>query len=762
MFEHKKIQTLNDFFIDLNNRREKGVYFYRINGYNEQIKEFIQSYYMLARSSGVVLEGKIPNPDEKNLAYYQEIMGGDFVVSELFIKLSLRKWMPRINDYQRDTISESLYNILIAMRQCGKNDNMLKNSYIKFMCWLYYKFERVVSQLGENKVPKILYEGDISRYELMLISVLSNAGCDVVLLQYKGDGGYLSIDPKSELSCNLETENLSDFPDNFSLKRIRQDIEEKINIERLYGAKPSLMNCTNAWISGRPFDDIRKPSALRGDDENLFYNCFCRVNGVEDKASYLNDLFQLQAELKNSGRNVLILENEIPRPTNDEIFAVSRRNYSRYDQMIADLSCNIKIPSDVELQRIINKAFVDIMLEESKAEGMTLSKLTNKAVYLLCWIKRYQLQLFCNRSSSGIACVIYLGGCKTSSETLFLRMLARTPSDVLILVPNLNTRGMLNDKLLYEVNNTESMVVESFPTASSGLHMGTAAYHAEQELDNVLYGDSGIYKNHQYKKAYTVTLKTMYEEIAQLWDQELKFRPNFSTIDDAVNMPVIFAKVSGVPDGSINEYWNSVRSLITEDTFVISDVPYTGSFTDNPIKPYVTEFFKNGRLQKDAIKSHQCYQYGVLREEAQNYILDKLQFLIDQKLIRGTFENGTEYSIVSTILNLPRDLARLIQKFDFTKKNPKLIYINTTDTVISLEDAVTAAFLNVVGFDIVFFVPTGYQNIEKYFADKLIEEHQVGEYMYDLRVPNNIRSASGKSNIQKKRKWHEFLFGKGR
>lgn len=762
MFEHKKIQTLSDFFVDLNNRREKGVYFYRINGYNEQIKDFIQDYYMLARGSGVVLEGKIPNPDGKNLAYYQEIMGSDFVVSELFIKLSLRKWMPRMNDYQRDTISEALYNILMAMRQCGKNDNMLKNSYIKFMCWLYYKFERVATQLGENKVPKILYEGNISRYELMLISVLSNAGCDVVLLQYKGDREYLSIDPKSELSYNLETENLSDFPDNFSLKRIRLDIEEKINTERLYGTKPALINCTNAWISGNPFDDIRKPSALRGDDKNLFYNCFCRVNGVEDKASYLNDLFQLQAELKNSGRNILILENEIPRPTNDEIFAVSRKNYSRYDQMISDLSCNIKFPSDIELQRIVNKAFVDIMLEESKTEGMTLSKLTNKAVYLLCWLKRYQLQLFCNWSSSSIACVIYLGGCKTSSETLFLRMLARTPSDVLILVPNLNIRGMLNDKLLYEVNNTESMVVESFPTASSGLHMGTAAYHAEQELDNVLYGDSGIYRNHQYKKAYTVTLKTMYEEIAQLWDQELKFRPNFSTIDDAVNIPVIFAKVSGVPDGSVNEYWNSVRSLITEDTFVISDVPYIGSFTDNPIKPYVTEFFKNGKLQKDAIKSHQCYQYGVLREEAQDYILDKLQVLIDQKLIRGTFENGTEYAIVSTILNLPRDLARLIQKFDFTKKNPKLIYINTTDTVISLEDAVTAAFLNVVGFDIVFFVPTGYQNVEKYFADKLMEEYQVGEYMYDLKVPNNIRSASGKSNIQKKRKWHEFLFGKGR
>ena len=91
-----------------------------------------------------------------------------------------------MNDYQRNNVAMSIYDTLDAMRKEGKNDNMLKNAYIKFMCWLYYKFERIVNQLGEDKVPKILYEGEISNYELKLITVLSNAGCDVVLLQYKG------------------------------------------------------------------------------------------------------------------------------------------------------------------------------------------------------------------------------------------------------------------------------------------------------------------------------------------------------------------------------------------------------------------------------------------------------------------------------------------------------------------------------------------------------------------------------------------------
>ena len=43
---------------------------------------------------------------------------------------------------------------LDSMRRSGKTENMLKNAYIKFMCWLYYKFERIVNQLGENNVQE--------------------------------------------------------------------------------------------------------------------------------------------------------------------------------------------------------------------------------------------------------------------------------------------------------------------------------------------------------------------------------------------------------------------------------------------------------------------------------------------------------------------------------------------------------------------------------------------------------------------------------
>ena len=55
MFERRTLSSLNDYFIKYKDRREKGVYLYRINGYNDSVKDFLIKYYEEARRTGVVL-----------------------------------------------------------------------------------------------------------------------------------------------------------------------------------------------------------------------------------------------------------------------------------------------------------------------------------------------------------------------------------------------------------------------------------------------------------------------------------------------------------------------------------------------------------------------------------------------------------------------------------------------------------------------------------------------------------------------------------
>ena len=759
MFTHIIANSFDDFFSALSKRDGKHVYFYRVNDYAGTVENLITKFYELAKQSGVVIEGGIPAPDQKNLTYYKEMMGDEFKPSIAFMDAGLKKWLPRMNDVQRHDIAMSLLATFQDMLKAGKNESIIKNTYIKFLCWLYYKFERVLINLGNNDVPKIIYEGNISNHELLLLSVLSKSGCDILLLQYKGDAAYLKLDPKSDLSTPLLISGGQPFPADFSLSKLRENAKKEMVSTRLYGALPSLTLCTNAWIERqRGLEIIKEPTLMRGKEEKFVYNAFMRINGAEDKYIYSDQLYRMQQDLKNSKRHLVIVNGKIPNPTPEEIGEIRRGNYANTEQLILNITQNISYGSNIELQKLMRKAFVDIMLEESQKENANVNKLSSKAVYLLCWLKRYAQELFSNWKHPEVGVFIYLGGCKNENESNFLRMLARIPVDVLILCPNLNSKCCLSDELLYEENNTESLNLEKYPEDSAMVRMGTVASHAEREFTDLMCNDSNsFYRNQQFSKANSIKLQTRYEEIHDMWDVTVNFRQFFRVENNLVDIPVIFAKISGVKDGNLDAYWDYIRELKTDNSMLITKIPYIESGAANKFKGLAAGFYKNGKLLKDKIKNHPDFPYAILREEMQNHIVDKIELLINSKLIKGIGENGTEYTIIGWCLNLPKEIVRLIQSFDFTKKNPKLIFVNTTDKILSLEDTIITTFLNLIGFDILFFVPTGYQCVEKYFTTKLMEEHQIGEYQYDLSIPDLTTPP-----INKASKLLKKLFGRGK
>ena len=182
MFQLAELTQLNDCFLPRSRRGGDRVFFCRIAGYSGAVAGFLRQYYEAARRGGVIIDGRIPNPTPDNLAYYSEMMGADFRMDRDFLSQRLGRWLPRMTEGQREAVSAALYATLDDMRRQGKNENMLRNAYMKYMCWLYYKFERIVNVLGGEALPKILYAGDVSRYELQLLTVLSRAGADIVLL----------------------------------------------------------------------------------------------------------------------------------------------------------------------------------------------------------------------------------------------------------------------------------------------------------------------------------------------------------------------------------------------------------------------------------------------------------------------------------------------------------------------------------------------------------------------------------------------------
>lgn len=750
MFQLGRIEKLHDYFSACSRRREQAVFFYRVAGYSGEVAAFLTQYDQAARTNGVVIEGRIPNPDPKQLDYLAEMMGSDFQLDAGFLTQKLTRWLPRLTGTQREAVVTAMTATLQDLQAHGKNENMLRNAYIKYMCWLYYKFERILGRLGGDELPKILYDGTVSSYELQLLVILARAGADIVLLERAGDAGYLRCDPTSQYAQLYQAPGLTPFPADFSLRQLREQGRQQAERQKLYGAPAGIAPCTNAWMKTPDVKEILTAVRARGDDPKLFYNAFVVQYGVEDKLLFPSDMVAFYQQLKREGRKVCLENGRLPPPTPEEIAAVRRRNHQTAEQLAADLAANLQYPNNQQLQTLMRQAFLDVVLEEDKAVGGNLNRLLNKAVYLVAWMKRYQKDLFQNWQAPEVGVFILFGACSGDNEALFLRLLAKLPVDVLVLLPDLNAPCVLKDPALLDLHKEHSLPMTDFPVEPSQMRVRTAAYQAEREMDSILYQNTGLYRAKQHQKAEAVTLQTMYEEIGLLWDQELKYRPGFAAEGDTVTVPVLLEKICGIKDGPILPYWLEIKKLVTPETTLVTKLPWQTGLEANPMKPYATQFLRQGRLQREKIKQHKDYPYGILRPEIQDYLLDKLQVLLDEKLIAGTYQNGTEYTIVSTILGLPKDLLRRIQNFDFTKKNPKLIIISTTEETLSLEDSILVAFLNLVGFDILFFVPTGYQSIEKYFQKPFANEHQLGPYRYDLQVPDfRTLHEGGKSSIRK-------------
>lgn len=750
MLLHQKIKGLEDFFKRQNERKPKGVYFYRINSYDETILEFIRKYYDLAKREGAIIDKNIENPTADNIAYFNEIIGDKYVHGPGFMAEALKKWLPRIKDYQRASIADGIYDTLEVLRRQGKNIDILKNNFIRIMCWLYYNFYNIMERLGNDDVPKIIFWGNVNFSELSTLKILSNAGADIILVQPGGDSKYMTIDPKSEYSIDLGMGSES-FPAGFDLQWLLKQHEEDKSKRLLYSNKANAKANTNTWLSGDLFEDLK--NTRRGENTSFFYNMFARINGCDNRNTYVNNLYLLYQDLKKANRSIKVINNKITNPSVDEISKIKRGNYANENQLIMDLKKNINLKSNTFID-VARDAFVDTMIETGKLMNMDLNKMMNKGIYILCWFQRYIPDLLGNTDiHSPAPILIYFGNVETDTESLFLNMAAKLPIDVIIFNPE-KKGDKLTGERLYEVNFEETLKVNEFPTDGNNLSMGTMAYNAERDLDTMMYSDTGMYRDMQFSKANIIKLSTTYEEINIYWKQEARFRPNFSTVDDIVNIPVMFAKISGVANSDTDTYFKNIKDLLTDTTLIYKNENiYDRNCT---VAAGVPSFFKNGRLDREGIKHSQIYKYDYLRAETQDYILDKLSELLRRKTIAGTGQNGTEYKIITIVLDLPKEILRFIQSFDFTKCPPKLIIVNTTETVISLEDSIIVAFLNLIGFDIVFFIPTGYDNVNKYFNNQIMEEHIIGNYLYDIAIPDFNRLRSVK---EKKKSFFSRLFG---
>lgn len=737
MVKQIRIDSIDDYLKKIDERREVGVYFYKLSFYNQEVKSFLKKYLKKTKENGLYIKDGLQNPTANNINYFMEFIGSDFLLEKKFFEQKLKRWLPQLTESENREFSSLIFETLKELKEKGKNESILKNIYMKFMCWSYYKFQYVIRkcyEVREKDTPKILFEGKISSHELLFLDIISKLGCDVLLLQYSQDMNSQGI-----LEINLLHKD--NFPENFCLESLLLEELEEEKIKNLVGAKEEKREIN--WLSGDIFENILKPIGKRGNKKDSSYSIFAKILGVEDANSYEISLLKFKLKLEERNRKLILIENGIKNPEYDEVSKIIKPPLNSKRDILFTLSKNIFFSQHLEKTKAIQKVFVNSLLGEE--EG-SLQNFFNKSIVILCWLIRYMKIFFDKYNSEYYPVFLYYGSCINPNEQLLLKILSKLDIDVIIICSDKNKDFRLEDRYLYEKVYEESLPIRKFPKDIKDIKLRTVASNAEKDLENILYRDTGLYKANQFKRAVALSLNTTYEEIGILWKEEAKYRPNFEILRDSVIVPNICAKVIGVPDKDINKYWKNIEKYVEEREYFVINFPVF-TFEKNNIFNTST-FFKNGKLDFKKLKQDKNYKYGFIREEIQNYILDKIQSYLENRSLKTNISENNENKILHLLLNLDIEILRKIQDFDFTKKIPKIVILDTKEDIGKIDDAIIIEFLKEIGFDILLLVPTGYRSLESYFSKEIFVEHQIGDFMYDLKVPKFDREKR-KFNISK-------------
>ena len=700
--------------------------FTRYVGYDnpDSFRGILIELFAASQKNGLFFKEKLP------MASMDEITKASAYTAASFdnaddIKKSIDMWL---HDANIPCDSAAVAEIMAAaVEECGANK---KNNYFVFFCWL-------MKYLGARP-QTLFYIGSASLKELYFLLMMSAAGVKVTLVSYGLDTEYVKLKFKDRITVKSGQHN-SPLQIDFSkidLSREAALAQMRAEGERVEGLVKKL-STTAAGV----FEDIlveRRTRVIKGggvytEDGDIPVYCAALL-GYDNDDVYTNMLVKFKESFAGLKKQLIFIEKPLSNPNADEVKALGSVTRASTAEMIDAMAMQINLPGDKTRTALARKALKDLLSEMSTANQTVVF---NYAMKFVTWLYRCTQARKYSVVYEDIPVVLYYGDI-SQSEVYFLIFMSMCGFDVIYISPDLSNQQTAVDKnvggRIQIFALPQSKESGEFPKKAVKMKVSTVAYNAERDLDTMLYGgDTGIYRSFQFPNSQRVTLKTTFEEIAILWKQEARFRPGFSTAGNLVSVPNIFAKISGVQDGDTGRYWDDVRDKLTPETILVVKKPNNNSNTATDLSAY-RQFYRNGEIDAEKLKNSTLNKYSYLPDRIQDMLFYKLQETCSSGFLRL---EGDELmcSVLHFGMNLSKEFSQIIQRFDFTKKIPKLIYIDAIEDTFTLEECIQIVLCNLIGFDVLVYTPSGYKNLETYVKNDAFEEHIMNQFLYATEVP---------------------------
>lgn len=700
--------------------------FIRIVGYDnsDSFRSKIITKFAAVQKSGLFFDNKLPLASTAEISQAASYAAAN-LDDERAVKAGIDSYFAQ-KRLSGDT--EQLAHLMLeAMNSCGANK---KNTYFVILCWLM--------KYAPAKPAEVLYINKATKRELYLLYMLNILGAAITYVSLGEDAEFDAFPYKNkvQLITGAQTAPIQiDFA-NIDLSRERQLADMRQAAESIAG-RVQRADTTAAGI----FEDMMVTHKQRVIKRGGVFTDNCEIPvymaaliGYDEEAVYTNMLVKFKEGFASSKKQLIFIGKNLDNPTAEEVKLLGTVPRRSTEEMIDGLALLIKLPGDPVRTALAQKALKDVLMGIAATNQTVALNYGNK---LITWLYRCTQARKYSVQYEDIPLILYYGDI-SQSELFFLHFMSRSGFDVIYITPN---KTML--QLTAEKNTDGRMQIFELPKSKDSgeypdkpikMKMATVAYSAERELDEMMYnGDAGIFRDFQFPNSQSITLKTTYEEIDILWKHEAKFRSGFSVSGNLVCVPNIFAKISGVKDGNLNAYWDDVRAKLTPDTVLYVKTAGAQQQGELDLSAY-RSFYRNGKIDTERLKGSMLNKYSYLPDRIQDLILFKLQETVDSGYLKLQGDD-LMCAVMHFGLNLDKEMLKIIQRFDFTKQIPKLIFIDPVEETFTLQECIMAVLCSIIGFDVLIYTPTGYKNIETFVKPEAFEEHTMNEFLYNVEVP---------------------------
>lgn len=736
--------------------------------------------YVIAPASGVIGVATITITDDINTQNKDEIFKimdkSDLIIHDKFEMPPSQLDMPlNINSKTMQKVYKELdalkNEVTNKKSKYITNETQLNNFQAKVLFWCSKLFKDIIATTDEyGRAHVTIQNNNISKHECLFINILNKAGVSFLIISNKNEcDDILKNNDNVVINRYGTSENIMYAP---------TVPNKQIDLNSLNKAIPANIYITSDGVDIVNEENNNKVATCTTleEVETAIYDNKSKIKIIISGTGNYRDTCDFYGKINREskkGNGIILFTNGFEKPTFDETKSFPKITIDRYDYVIGTTLQFLKI-EDKNLKDSIIKALKTVF-NKVEFDKLKYQIFSNKILYTICILNK----ILNNYNNEYIA---YYGKVSGNDELVFNVLNYVDAVSYIIMTSDKSKVVQLesNTQLLELENSTE---IFEMPTIDNRESSTTLAAKAQRRIDNTLYsGDTlGMYKPGQFRTCKTKRFSTIPEETILWWNKELYIRPGFEVQGDIALLPTLFKVIKGVDDGQ--QYLKNIQQLACGKTILCNNINELNNLVTNNSSSHIVRgtdinntmfneqkpFYKDGKLQRDLIRSGKNYSYGMLELHKQNLIFDKIEVILQSDLLNKKLVSKTqdyEDLVLNTLLNLDKQIVQYINWFEFYTYNPNIIVILTNEQKMTMEQVVLLIFLDLIGFDILIYVPSGFLSIENIVGkDFMYDTHVIGEYMYDIQsninVTNNIIPQSADDSGKNKKGFFSKLFSKG-